>query len=94
MFYYEVRIPPVLGSAKVMGWFKLKYMKTDIISVQPVTIDGIYLSVTRIAMKKHFTKKIKIPCRVKQAKCHVTAKTNLWADFPLEAKLGVLLQLW
>ena len=82
VFHYEVRIPPVLGFAEVMGWFKSKYVETDIISVQPVIIDGIYSNVTRISMKKRITEEMRIPCGVGQAKCYVTAKTNLWADFP------------
>ena len=64
-----------------MGWFKSKYAETDIISVQPVTIDGIYSNMTRISMKKHITEEMRIPCGMRQAKCYITAKTNLWADF-------------
>ena len=60
VFHYKVRILPVLGFIEVMGWFKLKYAKTDIINVQPVTIDGIYSNLTRISMKKHITEHIAV----------------------------------
>ena len=89
VFHYEARILPVLGSAEVMGRLKSKYAKTDVISMQLVTINGIYSSVTRIVMKKHIIEEIKILCKVRQANFHVTAKTNLWVDFPP----GVFLQL-
>ena len=90
LFYYEIRVPGVLGKKEIQEWFQEKgFHPCDIISVSATRLKGLYSFNIRMIMRKHIIDEMRIKCGNGAARCWVTAKTSNWDDFNTKAKTGL-----
>ena len=77
MFYYEIRVPEVLGKKEIQEWFQGKdFHPSDIVSASVTKLEGLYSFNIRMIMRKHIIDEMRIKCGNGAARCWVTAKTS------------------
>ena len=69
LFYYVINIPPVATLDILNEWFYRNFKEEEVVSVEPITVSGIYTQRIKVALKKKITGRIQLGTRERPIGC-------------------------
>ena len=60
LFYYVINIPPVAVMDDLSRWFSIYFKEEEVVSVEPITINGFYTQRIKVVLKKKITGRIQL----------------------------------